>query len=197
MPSFCTDTPAETIVCWAGWKEYDEPVEASEARTVSGPVGCGWFGAKGRATSDATACLTLMGGCLYKQVTGNSTSTAPAVEGNATRMTAPQSPSTSQILMAKSGTGNAHGAEFQSDGEEITEKSLLGLSMQGQSCWGFRVVHQLFAVHSWELQLVLVDTPRGMLEYGGGIGSALALRMRWLGSRILQWALLPVARAGD
>ena len=96
--------------------------------------------------------------------------------------------------MVKSGTGNAHGAEFQSDGEEITEKSLLGMSMQGQSCWGFRVVYQLFAVHSWELQLVLVDTPRGMLEYGGGIGSALALRMRWLGSRILQWALLPVAR---
>lgn len=62
---------------------------------------------------------------------------------------------------------------------------------------GFRVVHQLFARHSWALQLVLEDTPRGMLEYGGGIGSALALRMRLLGSRILQWALVLVVRAGD
>ena len=32
-------------------------METPEARTVSGPVGCGWLGAKERATSDATAHL--------------------------------------------------------------------------------------------------------------------------------------------
>lgn len=57
MPSFSTDTPAETLVGWAGYEEYGEPVETPEARTVSVPVECGWLGAKERATSDATAHL--------------------------------------------------------------------------------------------------------------------------------------------
>ena len=166
--------------------------------TVSDPVGCGWFGAKKDAPrvmrphicpSWTCAATTRRQEALPPQI--------PVPAETPRHATTPPTPSTSQILMAKSGTGNAHGAEFKSGREEITEKSLLGLWMQGQSCWGFRVSRQLFAVHSWELQLVLVDTPRGMLEYGGGIGSALALRMRWLGSRVLQWALLPVARAGD
>ncbi|EPH17851.1 RHS repeat-associated core domain-containing protein [Dermabacter sp. HFH0086] len=59
-------------------------MEASEARTVSGPVGCGWLGAKGRATSDATAGLTLMGVRLYNQATGTFTSTDPVPGGSST-----------------------------------------------------------------------------------------------------------------
>lgn len=98
---------------------------------------------------------------------------------------------------AKKAGGNVHGAESQSGGGEITEGSLRGLCMRGQSCWGFRVVHQLFVEHSWELQLVLADTLHGMLEHGGGVGSELGLRLPWVGSRVLQWAPAPVLRAGD
>ena len=99
---------------------------------------------------------------------------------------------------AKKAGGNVHGAESQSGGGEITEGSLRGgLCMREQSCWGFRVVHQLFVEHSWELQLVLADTLHGMLEHGGGVGSELGLRLPWVGSRVLQWAPVPVLRAGD
>lgn len=59
-------------------------MEASEAGTVSGPVGYGWLGAKERATIDATAGLALMGVRLYNQATGNFTSTDPVPGGNST-----------------------------------------------------------------------------------------------------------------
>ena len=67
-------------------------MEASEARTVSGPVGCGWLGAKGRATSDATAGLTLMGVRLYNQATGTFTSTDPVPGGSSTAYNYPTEP---------------------------------------------------------------------------------------------------------
>lgn len=154
--------------------------------TVSGPVGCGWFGVKERATSDATACLTLMGVRLYNQATGSFTSTDPVPGGNSTAYNYPTDPINQSDLMVKSGTGNAHGAEFQSGGGRNYRKVAAGAVYAGAVVLGFRVVHQLFARHSWALQLVLEDTPRGMLEQGGGVGRSLGLRLRWVGSQVLQ-----------
>ena len=67
-------------------------MEASEAGTVSGPVGYGWLGAKERATIDATAGLTLMGVRLYNQATGSFTSTDPVPGGNSTAYSYPTDP---------------------------------------------------------------------------------------------------------
>ena len=67
-------------------------MEASEAGTVSGPVGYGWLGAKERATIDATAGLALMGVRLYNQATGNFTSTDPVPGGNSTAYNYPTDP---------------------------------------------------------------------------------------------------------
>ena len=87
-----TDTPAETIAGWAGYEEYGEPADSGQANTVAGPVGYGWLGAKERATSDATAGLTLMGVRLYNQATGTFTSTDPVPGGNSTAYNYPTDP---------------------------------------------------------------------------------------------------------
>ena len=87
-----TGTPAETIAGWAGYEEYGELADSGQASTVAGPVGCGWLGAKGRAASDATAGLTLMGVRLYNQATGTFTSTDPVPGGNSTAYNYPTDP---------------------------------------------------------------------------------------------------------
>ena len=92
-----TDTPAETIAGWAGYEEYGELAESGQASTVAGPLGYGWLGAKERATSDATAGLTLMGVRFYNQATGNFTSADRCQVATRPRITTPQTPST--ILM--------------------------------------------------------------------------------------------------
>ena len=87
-----TDTPAETIAGWAGYEEYGELADSGQASTVAGPLGYGWLGAKERATSDATAGLTLMGVRFYNQATGNFTSADPVPGGNATAYNYPTDP---------------------------------------------------------------------------------------------------------
>ena len=87
-----TDTPAETIAGWAGYKEYGEAIDPTQAGTVGSPVGYGWLGAKERSTTDATAGLTLMGVRLYNQATGNFTSPDPVPGGNATAYNYPTDP---------------------------------------------------------------------------------------------------------
>ena len=87
-----SETPAETITGWAGFEEYGTPNDPEQARSVAGPLGYGWLGAKERSTTDATAGLTLMGVRLYNQATGNFTSADPVPGGNATAYNYPTDP---------------------------------------------------------------------------------------------------------
>ncbi|MDU5961783.1 MAG: hypothetical protein E6Z13_01350, partial [Dermabacter sp.] len=87
-----SETPAETITGWAGFEEYGTPNDPDQARSVAGPLGYGWLGAKERSTTDATAGLTLMGVRLYNQATGNFTSADPVPGGNATAYNYPTDP---------------------------------------------------------------------------------------------------------
>ena len=87
-----SETPAETITGWAGFEEYGTPNDPEQARSVAGPLGYGWLGAKERSTTDATAGLTLMGVRLYNQTTGNFTSGDPVPGGNATAYNYPTDP---------------------------------------------------------------------------------------------------------
>ena len=93
IPATATaDTPAETIAGWAGYKEYGEAIDPTQAGTVGGPIGYGWLGAKERSTTDATAGLTPMGVRLYNQATGNFTSPDPVSGGNAAAYNYPTDP---------------------------------------------------------------------------------------------------------
>lgn len=87
-----SESPAETITGWAGFEEYGTPVDPEQARSVAGPLGYGWLGAKERSTTDVTAGLTLMGVRLYNQTTGNFTSADPVPGGNATAYNYPTDP---------------------------------------------------------------------------------------------------------
>ncbi|MBP6524266.1 MAG: hypothetical protein KA249_02475 [Dermatophilaceae bacterium] len=82
-------TPATAI---SGWATYDEYGNTTTADAVDGTLGYGWLGAKQRATSAATAGLTLMGVRLYNAARGLFTSLDPIPGGNDTAYTYPSDP---------------------------------------------------------------------------------------------------------
>ena len=83
------DTPATSI---SGWASYDDYGNTTTADAVDGTLGYGWLGTKQRATSTATAGLTLMGVRLYNAARGLFTSLDPIPGGNDTAYSYPSDP---------------------------------------------------------------------------------------------------------
>lgn len=86
-------TSATAITGWATYDEYGNNTgDAGSTDQVDGPLGYGWLGAKQRATSTATAGLTLMGVRFYNAARGLFTSLDPVPGGNDTAYTYPNDP---------------------------------------------------------------------------------------------------------
>jgi RHS repeat-associated protein len=85
---------AAGIAGWWDYTEYGTPLDPTTTTTTSvgGVAGCGWLGAKQRATSAGSAGLTLMGARLYNPTTGRFTSPDPIPGGNDTTYTYPNDP---------------------------------------------------------------------------------------------------------
>ncbi|MCE1179873.1 MAG: RHS repeat protein [Micrococcales bacterium] len=86
-------TSATAITGWATYDEYGNNTgDAGSTDQVDGPLGYGWLGAKQRATSTATAGLTLMGVRFYNAARGLFTSLDPVPGGNDTAYNYPNDP---------------------------------------------------------------------------------------------------------
>lgn len=86
------NTAAVAINGWSDYTEYGTPRDPTATRTIAGPAGYGWLGAKQRSTTPATAGLTLMGDRYYKPTRGAFTSPDPEPGGNPTAYTYPLDP---------------------------------------------------------------------------------------------------------
>jgi hypothetical protein len=82
-------TPATGI---SGWATYDEYGNTTTADAVDGTLGYGWLGAKQRATSTATAGLTLMGVRFYNAAGDCSPPSTPSPEATTPHYTYPGDP---------------------------------------------------------------------------------------------------------
>ena len=89
-------TPATSISGWATYDEYGNTTTTADP--VDGTLGYGWLGTKQRATTTATAGLTLMGVRLYNATRGLFTSLDPIPGGNDTPYTYPGDPINSSDL---------------------------------------------------------------------------------------------------
>lgn len=87
-----TSGEATGITAWSDYTEYGAPRDAAAARTVGGPTGNTWLGAKERATAGETFGLTLMGARYYNPTTGRFTSHDPIHGGNPNSYTYPTDP---------------------------------------------------------------------------------------------------------
>ena len=92
VPLAKDDSLATGIKGWSTHTEYGTPIDPTQTRTVGGPTGNGWLGAKERSTTDATAGLTLMGDRFYNAITGAFTSVDPEPGGNVTAYAYPTDP---------------------------------------------------------------------------------------------------------
>ncbi len=80
------------ITAWADYTEYGAQRDPAATRTISGPLGYGWLGAKERASASETYGLTLMGARYYNPTTGRFTSHDPIYGGNPNTYTYPVDP---------------------------------------------------------------------------------------------------------
>ncbi|KGN32300.1 hypothetical protein N802_18220 [Knoellia sinensis KCTC 19936] len=87
-----SDTAATAVTGWAAYDEHGNKASAADVDAVDGPLGYGWLGAKQRATSTATAGLTLMGVRFYNAARGLFTSLDPVPGGNDTAYNYPNDP---------------------------------------------------------------------------------------------------------